>query len=127
MEALAIRLDPPEPALWRVGGEAWTEYVEHGPYEVLKVLQRTIKQRAAQDAANLQPPSGGSGVASSGLASNQSSGLKPRHRSVSAVNPRLSDAPLLRSLSFAVEPPPISAGAALDRQACSPRRRRLQP
>ena len=126
MEALATRLDPPEPALWRVGGEAWTEYVEHGPYEILKVLQRTIKQRAAQDAANLQPPSGGSGVASSGLASNQSSGLKPRHRSVSAVK-RLSDAPLLRSLSFAAEPPPISSGAALDRQACKPRRRRLQP
>ena len=123
MEALAIRLDPPEPALWRVGGEAWTEYVEHGPYEVLKVLQRTIKQRAAHDAANLQPPSGGSDA----LASNQSSGLKPRHRSVSAVNPRLSDAPLLRSLSFAAEPPPISSGAALDRQACSLMRLRLQP
>jgi len=43
VEALAARLEPPEPVLWRAGGEAWTEYVEHGPYEILKVVQRTSK------------------------------------------------------------------------------------
>ena len=37
-------LEPPEPALWRVGGEAWTEYVEYGPHEILKARHGPPRQ-----------------------------------------------------------------------------------
>lgn len=85
-------LDPPEPTRWAAGGEAWTEYVEHGPHEIHKVIQRTLKQRAAREASM---PTGSSSDLSS------VSSAKPKHRSASQE--ARSEAPLLRSLSFAGE------------------------
>ena len=73
-------VEPPEPTQWVAGGEAWTQYVEHGPHEIFKVLQRTLKQRDA--ARRDEPDSGASGCSSGGLSSAASSGLKStRHRS----------------------------------------------
>ena len=40
-----LGIDPPPPLAYAPHGDSWTEYVEGGPYEIFKVLQRTLKQR----------------------------------------------------------------------------------
>jgi hypothetical protein len=63
-ERIAARQQPPPPSAvelqlgldqhrspcWRPDGEAWLEYVEDGPFEVLKVLKRTLERRGEYDA-----------------------------------------------------------------------------
>ena len=50
-----LGIDPPPPLAYAPHGDSWTEYVEGGPYEIFKVLQKTLRERNPPEPAEEAP------------------------------------------------------------------------